>query len=390
MPTFKPYVPEQEELLPRDVRSELGEDHLCFLIHEMVEEWDVSSFVACYSDAGGESPYHPRLMLKVWLYAFALGVKSTRKLERRIIEDLAFRYLAGHARPDHKTLSEFQRKHGEAIRELFAQVMALVRAAGMGQLGTVAIDSTRIKASASRERVLRERDLKRVLEWQQQLEDDPDRTPGTQLSRQQYEQVREQLKRLQAAGESKLSETDPEARFLRERQGSYVLGYSAELAVSDDHFIVAVNVSQRKIDTHGLLPMIEQIEHECGQVPRQVLADTGFYSPENLIAVEARGIDAYIPDPYMAKELKGGGEAKGFAGTSTRTRCMREKLRSPQGRALYRRRKSLVEPVFGVLKEHRGMRQFQRRGLAKATVELTLAALAFNLTRLHNLRRAAH
>jgi transposase len=391
MPNFRPYLPEQAELLPRDVRTELGEDHLCFLIHEMVESWEISEFLAAYSEQGGESAYHPRLMLKVWLYAFAVKVKSTRKLEQRIKEDLGFRFLAANGCPDHKTLSLFYARHGEAIRNLFVQAMGMMRAAGMARLGLVAIDSTRIKANASREKhVLRQHDLEKVLRWQKNLEQDPDTQPGTSVSAEQRERVREQLQKLQAAGESKLSETDPDARFLRERQGSFLMGYTAEMAVTEDHFIVAVNVSQSKTDHQALVPMVDRLEQQYQQRPECVLADTGFFSKSNLEEMERRGIDTYLPDSNMAKEIKQGTPADRQKPTSDlRMLAMREKLRSAQGRERYRKRKSLVEPVFGVLKEQRGMRQFQRRGLAKVVVEFTLAALAFNLTRLHNLRTAS-
>lgn len=141
MPNFQSYHPEQAELLPAHVRDVLGADHLCFLLHEVVEGWDLSEFEAAYSDAGGQSPYDPRLMLKVWLYAFALNVRTTRKLEQRVREDLGFRFLAGGAAPDHKTLSEFHRRHALAIRRLFTQVLRLLRKSGLAQVGTVAIDS---------------------------------------------------------------------------------------------------------------------------------------------------------------------------------------------------------------------------------------------------------
>jgi transposase len=388
MPNFRPYLPEQAELLPRDVRSELGEDHLCFLIHEMVESWDIGEFLAAYSEQGGERAYHPRLMLKVWLYAYAVKVKSTRKLEQRIKEDLGFRYLAANACPDHKTLSLFYARHGEAIRNLFVQAMETVRAAGMARLGLVAIDSTRIKANASREkRVLRQRHLEKVLQWEKNLDQDPDAMPGTSVSAEQRQRVREQLQKLQAAGESKLSETDPDARFLRERQGGFVMGYTAEIAVTEDHFIAAVNVSQSKTDHEALVPMVDRLQQQYQQRPECVLADTGFFSKSNLEEMQRRGIDAYIPDSNMAKEIKQGTPADLKKPTShLGMRSMREKLRSPEGRARYRKRKSLVEPVFGILKEQRGMRQFQRRGLAKVLVEFTLTALAFNVTRLHSLR----
>src|SRR6266853_2160437 len=115
MPNFLPYHPEQAELLPAHVRDVLGADHLCFLLHDVVESWDLQEFVDAYSDAGGQSPYHPRLMVKVWLYAFALNVRTTRKLEQRVREDLGFRFLAGGAAPDHKTLSERKCLRGPAL-----------------------------------------------------------------------------------------------------------------------------------------------------------------------------------------------------------------------------------------------------------------------------------
>ena len=139
MPNYFAYSPEQAELLPRHVRDELSRGHLCFLIHEVVEKQELSGFDAAYSEEG-QRAYDPRLMLKVWLYGFAVNVRSTRKLEQRIQEDLGFRYLAGGLRPDHKTLSEFLRRHGEAIEQLFTQVLSWARQAGMARWGGVAID----------------------------------------------------------------------------------------------------------------------------------------------------------------------------------------------------------------------------------------------------------
>jgi transposase len=389
MPNFLPYHPEQAELLPAHVRDVLGADHLCFLLHDVVESWDLQEFVDAYSDAGGQSPYHPRLMVKVWLYAFALNVRTTRKLEQRVQEDLGFRFLAGGAAPDHKTLSEFHRRHGVAIRRLFTQMLSLLRASGLARVGTVAIDSTRLEANASRQRVLREADLERkVAEWQQHLDEDPDRAPGTRVGHEQMERVREQLQRVRESGETRLSETDPEARFVRAHHGQFQLGYTAEIAVSQDHFIVTERVTQSKADNHALVPLVDAISETCAEVPGCVLADAGFSSQSNLEAMEARGIDAYIPDSNLSSEMKGNVSADQRCPTrNPQFLAMRHKLRTPEGRRRYRDRQGLVEPVFAILKEHRGMRKFQRRGLAKVAVEFTLAALAYNLTRFHRLRQ---
>jgi transposase len=148
MPNYFAYSPEQAELLPRHVRDELPQGHLCFLIHELVESLDLRGFDEAYGEEG-QKAYNPRLMLKVWLYGFAVNVRWSRKLERRMQEDLGFRFLAGGLRPDHKTLSEFVRRHGEAMEELFTQVLGWARRAGLVRLGGVAMDSTRIKANAS-------------------------------------------------------------------------------------------------------------------------------------------------------------------------------------------------------------------------------------------------
>lgn len=396
MPTYQPYSPDQAELLPAHVKDVLGADHLCFLVHEVVESCDLSAFEKQEEDAGGQRPYDPRMMLKIWLYGFGVNVRTTRKLEQRIREDLSFRYLAGGATPDHKTLSEFHRHHRQAIAAMFTEVLVFLRRAGMARLGTVAIDSTRVKASASPDRLLRrnqiERELrKKVKRWQQELDDDPDRDPGTRVGAEQVVQLREQLKHLRESGEDKLSTTDPDARFLRQR-GGFVLGYTAEIAVSEDHFIVAQGVTQNKSDNQALVPMVEEVERQCQERPQRVLADCGFFSNQNLREMEERGIEAYVPDPNLARELNAGKRARGvgrMAVSDPHLRRSRQRLRSARGRAWYKKRKGLVEPAIGILKEQRGMRQFQRRGLSKVAVEWSLAVIAHNLIRYRNLRRTA-
>jgi len=393
MPTYQPYSPDQAELLPAHVRDVLGSDHLCFVVHEVVEACDLSTFEKPEEDVGGQRAYDPRMMLKIWLYGFAVNVRTTRKLEQRIREDLGFRYLAGGATPDHKTLSEFQRVHREAITAMFTEVLLFLRRAGMARLGTVAIDSTRVKASASPDQLLRreqiERELrKKVQRWQQELDDDPDRDPGMRVGQEEIMKLRQQLRRLRESGEEKLSKTDPDARFLRERS-RFVLGYTAEIAVSEDHFIVAQRVTQNKNDNHALVPMVEEVERQCGERPQRVLADCGFFSNENLREMEGRGIDVYLPDPNLARELNTGKKARGVGRMKVSDPHLlraRRRLRSASGRSWYRKRKGMVEPVIGTLKEQRGMRQFQRRGRPATAVEWVLASIAYNLSRYHQRR----
>ena len=396
MPTYQPYSPDQAELLPAHVKDVLGADHLCFVVHEVVEACDLSEFDSQEADEGGQRPYDPRMMLKIWLYGFSVNVRTTRKLEQRVKEDLGFRYLAGGATPDHKTLSEFHRRHREPISAMFTEVLMFLRRAGMARLGTVAIDSTRVKGSASPDRLLRqdkiERELRKKVEhWQRELDDDPDREPGMCVGNEEIGKLREQLSRLRESGEKKLSTTDPDARFVRDKQ-RFVLGYTAEIAVSEDHFIVAQRVTQSKSDNQSLLPMVEQVERQGRARPERVLADCGFFSKEGLLAIQERGIEAYVPDPGLAHELKTG-ERSSRIGRMTMSDPhllrARRRLRTARGRAWYKRRKAMVEPVFGTLKQQRGMRQFERRGKAAVAVEWALASIAYNLTRYHTLRRRA-
>jgi hypothetical protein len=230
---------------------------------------------------------------------------------------------------------------------------------------------------------------KQVKQWMDEVEDDPDRQPGRQVSEAERQRVREQLRQMAEMGEDKMSLTDPEARFLRTRQG-YELGYTGEIAVSQDHFIVAQRVTQNKTDNGSLLPMVEEVERQCRARPRRVLADSGFYSNDNVDELEQRGIEGYVPDSNLASELNGKRQAEELdrqpvvhAGLHR----MRQKLRSAAGRRQYQRRKGLVEPMIGSLKEHGGMRQFQRRGLVLVGVEFTLAVIALNLKRWHRVRQ---
>lgn len=312
MPNYFPYEPEQAEWLPRHVRDELPAGHLCFRIHQLIEGLNLSEYDRAYGEEG-QRAYNPRLMLKVWLYAFAVNVRSTRKLEKRIHEDLAFRFLAGGARPDHKTLSQFLRRHQSAVEELFAQVLGAMRQAGMVRLGRVAIASTRIKAKCLTGSFA-ESGSQAGARWRGELESaDPDQDPGLEINAEEAELWQQQMKQVRSSrSEIKQSLTDPDARFMRERGGRFRLSYSGELAVSEDHVITAVRVTQHSSDNASLLPMIVEVERRCGRRPEKVLADSGFYSSENPDRMQELGIDGYVPDSNLARELNTGQRATGM------------------------------------------------------------------------------
>jgi hypothetical protein len=263
-------------------------------------------------------------------------------------------------------------------------------------LGHVAIDSTRIAANASRNRIdteqaLREararirRDIRR---WQKQCDaEDPNEGAGNEVGReviahleQQQEEIPARLERLRKSGLKKLSRTDPDSRFLRER-GGFTLGYTGTLAVSEDHLIVGQCVTQQTNDNDLLLPLVDLVEQTCGETPHGVSADSGFFSVNNLRALEEREIVGYVADSNMARWMNRGGRLRSRASDPAHRR-MRRKLPDPAGRARYAKRKAIVEPVNGVLKEQRGMRRFRQRGLTNVRGEWALTSTAYNLTRM--------
>jgi transposase len=395
---FLPYNPDQVYLLPPSVRDVLGEDHLVFFVHRVVERLDVEAFTQAYGEEGG-ALYAPELMLKVWLYAYILGVTSGRRLEQRIREDLAFRYLAAGATPDNWALSAFRRRHARGINDVFTQVLELAQSMGWARLGHVALDSTRVRGAASRDRMDTEAKLRRerarlrrqVRRWQKACNaDDPDEHAGMQVNVQELErrleQIPRRLERLRKSGLRQISRTDPDSRFLRSREG-WQLGYSAEVAVSEDHLIVAQRVTQNASDNASLLPLVDEGGRQCRGKPQRVSADSGFFSLVNLHGLRARQIEGYVSDANLSYELKGQGRARGMGRSrhlrDPEHRRMRRKLRSVVGRNIYRQRKAIVEPVFGVLKQQRGLRQFRLRGLERVGIEFTLAAIGYNLSRLY-------
>jgi transposase len=397
MSRYVDYNPEQDWLLPPSTRDALGENHLAVFLHEVVEHLDLRGFEA-ESSPDGRPGYPPQLLLKVWLYAYCLNVTSSRRLEQRIREDLGFRLLAGNLQPDHWTLNEFRRRHPRRLNDVFTEVVEAARKMGMGKLGRVAIDSTRVAGNASRDRgdtleqLRRERARlrQRIRRWQQACDREAGDAPGEDLGpvgqwRQRLEAIPRQLGQLRKSGQKRSSRTDPESRYLRARSG-FCLGYTAEVAVSDDHLIVAQRVHQQTNDNGSAAEMTEAVERECGERPAVVMADSGYYNIEEIGKIEAGGSQAVVPDPLLARELNGGGAAPAMNALQQRRtpglRELRERLRSPSACEHYRRRKALVEPVFGVLKQHRGMRQFRRRGLSGVAAEWTLATTAYNITRM--------
>jgi transposase len=403
MSRYVAYNPEQDWLLPPSILDELGNDHLALFVHRMVERLDLGAFEAESSDQGRPG-YPPQLLLKVWLYAYCVGVTSSRRIEQRVHEDLGFRLLAGNLKPDHWTLNEFRRKHPRTLNDIFTQVVEAARKMGMGRLGRVAVDSTRVAANASPDRSDTLKQLRRerarirrqIRRWQKECDRQDDESPGTKVEQaaqwqQRLQEIPRQMEQLRKSEQKRGSRTDPDSRYLKKR-GGYCLGFTGEVAVSDDHLIVAQRVHQESTDHGSAAEMTDAVELQCGERPAVMVADSGYYNMQEIRKIEACGSRAIVPDPLLARELNGGIAAPEMSARQQRRtpglKEHRERLREPDAQEHYRRRKAIVESVFGTLKQHRGMRQFRRRGLSGVSTEWALATTAYNLTRMFNVNRA--
>ena len=614
--TFRPYNPEQAELLPQSPRDWLSEDHLAYFILDVMKELDLGSIFAHYErETRGQPPHHPRMMVALLLYGYSVGVASSRKLEKKTYEDLAFRVLTGGQQPDHVRISEFRRIHAEALAGLFTQVLALCQKAGLVQLGHVALDGTKVKANASKHKAMSyERMQKREEEYQEKAEallrvaeetdtaednlygkdkrgdELPEELRRTESRLQRIraakkaleaeakaareatkagadEATEEQTKRgaapeasrsaenevakeqpeaqvvakvieaarpelaeeraesqaaprtiaaaehraseamepntseVSAAGptndeteaqgvtkvieaarpdiveervetqaaprtietaehgvseatEPKTSEasaagltndgndepppsagptplpqhkirsnpdgtphpkaqrnfTDPDNRIMKNQDG-FVQAYNCQAAVDEkSQIIVAQAVTNQPPDVEHLVPVVEQMIENCGDVPQQLTADAGYFSEENVVRAAELGVETFIatkrqkhgepqqqpqegpsddPSPGPRGAGQPGGTQQPQEGPSDGSpeerikEWMARKLATEDGAAVYARRKAVVEPVFGQIKAGRGFRQFLRRGIEKVRAEWALICTTHNLLKLY-------
>ena len=422
-------MPEQELLLPPSVKDWLPDDHLAYFVSDLVDELDLSAIVAPYeAEERGFPPYHPVMLTKVLLYAYCVGVYSSRKIERRLMEDVAFRVLAAGNEPDFRTISEFRRRHMDALQGLFTQVLRLAREAGALQVGRVAVDGSKIKANASKHKAMSygrmqereaqlEQEVRQMLTQAEATDAQEDAAHGrgrrgdelpaelqrrtTRLERiRQAKRVLEERAKAAARPKAPATEapkpddkaqynfTDPESRIMKGPDG-FVQAYNAQIAVEPvTQMIVGQAVTQAVNDKQQLVPMIETVAAQSGEAPQQVLADSGYCSDANLTYVAAHEIDAYIATERLKHDAPLPPCRGPLPRSATLTDRMRRKLRTKRGADVYRWRKAIVEPVFGQVKHARGFRQFLLRGLAKVQAEWALVCLAHNIVKINGLLHA--
>jgi len=432
--TFRDWSLDQALLLPPSVHDFVPAGHLArFVVALVTEELDLSAILASYRGERGQPPYHPAMMAALLLYAYAVGIYSSRRIAKACIERVDFMAIVALDAPDFRTISEFRRRHLAALSALFVQVLKLCERAGLVKLGHVALDGTKIKANASKHKAMSyERMSKREAELQAEVdgwlkaaeaadaaEDKAfgtdkrgDEMPGWVADKQaRLAKIREAKAALEAEAKAKAAAeqaarenkhdkpprkpppsaapepkaqrnfTDPESRILKTKDG-YIQGYNAQAAVdAQAQIVVAHTLSNNGSDQAQFAPLLSATKANLGRNPDEVSADAGYCSTANLRTLSRRRIKGYIATGRQHHGSKSA-TAKRPAKPGSLLARMTTRLRRAGHRSRYRLRKQVVEPVFGQIKQARGFRQFLLRGIEKVKAEWAMICTAHNLQKL--------
>lgn len=447
--TFRVFDPGQDLLLPPSLDEWLPADHLARFIADLVDEHlDLSRIHASYTEGRGAPPYDPRLMVRILLYGYTTGVRSSRKLEAACVDVVAFRWLAAGTAPDYRSIARFRKRHLSALGHLFVQALRLCQAAGMVRLGRVALDGTKLRANASRRKAMsyarmsekekilaqevsdllaeaeatdkaedarygkdrrgdelpeelrrRETRLAKIREAKQALEDEAGeraRAAAQAKAAEKGEDDEATAERVDAAVEKATARpkaqrnfTDPESRIMKTSDGAFHQCFNAQAVVDEDHqVIVAADLNDCAADVANLIPMTEQTIANTGHAPRHLVADAGYCSEDNLqqagqVSAET-GTEFFIAPARTKHHDPAPVAPRGpIRRNATAKQRMARKLTTKRGRAVYARRKTIVEPVFGQMATLQNSKQLLLRGLDAARGEWLLLAACHNLRKLH-------
>ncbi|MGB5111266.1 MAG: IS1182 family transposase [Mycobacterium sp.] len=442
--TFRLYDQDQSFLMPPSLRDWLPGDHLALFVSELVDEvLDLSPFLAAYTEARGFPPYHPRLMLKLLLYGYTTGVRSSRKIETRCHDDVAFRFLSANTAPDFRSIARFRTRHLDALEALFVEVLTLCREAGMVTMGRVALDGTKVRANASRHKAMSydrmveaharlAAEVAEMMGEAQRVDAQEDAVHGVdnrggdlqgELARRETRLAKirkakadlEQHAKDQAAGKARAKAakagqvgevaeesarraaesatpqpkaqrnfTDPDSRIMKTADGSFHYCYSAQAVVDEaNQVIVATDFAASGADNPALGDLLDQTITNTGATPAQMLADAGYFSEDNIAAAHAAGTDPLIATGRLKHGETVPHAPRGRIPTNATPKArMARKLRTKKGKAAYSRRKVIVEPVFGQMKTTQGAGRLLLRGHDPARSEWRLLAACHNLRKL--------
>lgn len=439
--TFRDWSPDQSWLFPPSPQDWLPENHLVYFLLDVVRQIDVSPIVDDYdSDKGGKPPHDPRMMLVLLLYAYCVGVFSSRKIMSRCETDVAFRVIVGEDVPDFRRISEFRRRHLERMQPLFVEVLKLCREAGLLKVGRLALDGTKVKANASRHKAMSydrmtseearlEQEIADLLEQAGNTDDTDDEQHGAlrgdelpdELVRreQRLEKIREAKQALEEQARQKAAAhvaqlesegrtprivpdeavpqpkdqrnfTDPESKIMKTSNKGFDQCGNAQAVTNEDQVIVSADVTDQANDMRQVEPMVEQTLQnlDAAGVDDSIgafTADAGYFSEDNMESLDEheRIDEAYIATGRLKHHEEVPPAPKGRPPKNqTAKQKMARRLRTKTGRAEYTRRKAIVEPPFGQIKHCRGFRQFLLRGLDQMQGEWNLVCLTHNLLKL--------
>lgn len=464
--SFKEYNQDQPFLLPVSLHDFLPEGHLARVINEVVNELLLDELYARYSNLGCAA-YHPQMMLKVLFYGYATGERSSRVIAHRLKSDVSYMYLSALQQPDFRTINRFRKDNAEVLKDLFVQIVRLCVEMGMVSVGTIAIDGTKLKANASYRKTKRaatldedikniDKQIESILEECEKTDSREDEAMGedrsiydTSEELKDRQKLRDRLKRakekLTKSKSKEINLTDEESTTMLHRGYKPEPSYNGQIAVEETNGVIVAATLTNSSDYESLRELVEDTETNTGDRPKEVLADSGYSSYENLQYLEKKGIEGYIPDQEMESIRKGTcrnpefqksrfrydetsdaytcpmGKTLTYKGFLKREghpdiriyRCkecpncerksectkaeyrtisldpreflmqkMRMRLDTKEGRQKYGKRKYMVEPIFGDMKYNRKMREFLLRGKLKAKAEFLIMCIAHNLKKI--------
>ncbi len=458
---YRPWTPELYAQQAHAPATKLPEDDLVFFLLDVVPTLDLSGIHATYQDeTRGAPPFDPAMMTCLLLYAYCVGVFSSRKIARACERNLAFLAIVGTERPDFRTISLFRKTHLDAFADVFVQVLRLAQAAGLVRLGTIAVDGTKVQGNASRHKAMSygymtkeearlRAEIDALLKQAQEVDAADDAASGARRGDELPQELRRRQDRLaviqeakerleaeakaaadaerhrraeaeaerQQAGKKRRGRepgpivetpedkaqtdfTDPELSIMKTANKGWEYCGNAQASVDGTcQIILACDVTDRCNDQQQAEPMAQATRaalEAAGMVPAAAetgprpsipaAPDTGYFSAPAVAALEREGFDPYIATErqrhHAVPAAVPGSAPESAAAPTTAKERMREKLGTESGRALYAQRKTIVEPVFGQIKEVRGFRRFLLRGLAKVRGEWRLVCLTHNLLKI--------
>jgi transposase len=439
--TYRDWSTDQAYLFPPSPHDWLPDGDLVYFLLDTVATLDLSSLFAHYErELRGQPPFHPRMMVALLLYCYATGTRSSRRIMKRCHVDVACRVIVGEDIPDFRTISDFRKTHLARLEALFVEVLKLCALAGLAKVGTIALDGTKVKANASRHKAMSydrmkteearlKEEIAELLAEAQAADDREDREHGLdrhgdelpeELARRQSRlakiqgarklleerariEATEEAARRRAEGESppatppaeaapdakdQINFTDPESRIMKASNMGWEQCGNAQAVTNGHQIILAADVTEQANDVRQAVPMVDQARANLDAAGvkegiKAALGDAGYYSETNTTDLKQRGIEPYLAIERLKHHEKVASAPRGRIprGLSAKQRMAR-KLRTKVGREMYAKRKGMIEPIFGQLKQVLGFRQFSLRGLSSMRGEWRLMATVHNLLKL--------